>query len=307
MKSQNLILMAVSLLLAQCGMGHLKRTDISERTDVSVSSSPDNSESFGTTVSSGTREPASGPTPHVSPPVTSDDTASSRPKPFGPVDIADPVAEIIEQDTNEFAEDETQINPVPDDTAGDLIPESADTENQLENPESNPAQQEALPDVAYPEVEPYADSGFDWQRVLITEVVTDPQQDHNGSGNTSASDEYVEIFNGTSVALDVSGWRLDMLDGSDESMMLDGSSGEFYFSEGGDFSQFQSGEVMVVGNPAGTINNSTQLDLLDEFGVVVDSVVIEDANATGLIDEAYFLDEEGDWQQGFATPGELMP
>jgi hypothetical protein len=61
------------------------------------------------------------------------------------------------------------------------------------------------------------EESFDWQKVLITEVVPDPQQDHSessagdgilfnetpGTGSVSSSDEYIEIFNGTEESLNM--------------------------------------------------------------------------------------------------------
>lgn len=150
---------------------------------------------------------------------------------------------------------------------------------------------------------------FNWSRVLITEVVTDPQQDHSestpgngiefdevpGGGTVSSSDEYIEIFNGTSDAVDMSQWSLNMLDGTD---VLQDLSTETTSSVG-------PGEFLVVGNPTGAINNTVTIELLNESDVVIDSVAVEDANASGIEDEAYYLNEEGEWSQGIATPGEF--
>lgn len=159
---------------------------------------------------------------------------------------------------------------------------------------------------------------IDTNRVLISEVVTDPMQDHNestfgngvlfdaepGSGTVGSTDEYVEIYNGTDLAVSLLGWTLTMEDGTDEVQTLGEDVENSYFSSGGGFENFQPGEFVVLGNPAGSINNEVTLTLSDENQELVDSIYVEDANADDLATEAYVLDvEEGLWEQGFATPG----
>lgn len=160
---------------------------------------------------------------------------------------------------------------------------------------------------------------FDFNRVLISEVVTDPQQDHAessggngiifdpiaGSGSIGTTDEYVEIYNGTSESVDLRGWQLTMIDGTDVTQALDDSSWSLFFSDGGTVENFISGEVLVLGNPKGDLKNTIGLDLTDLSGGVVDSIDIEDANATNLEDEAYELDDAGLWEMDEASPGEV--
>lgn len=158
---------------------------------------------------------------------------------------------------------------------------------------------------------------FDWQRVLLTEVVTDPQQDHSdseggdevsfdehpGSGTISSSDEYVEIYNGTLDEVDVSEWSLGMFDGTDELQDLNDDKLDLFFSEEGSLEKLGAGEFLIVGNPGGALNNSILIELYDENGGVVDSVDVENANASDWNDEAYYRDENGEWLQGWASPG----
>lgn len=165
-----------------------------------------------------------------------------------------------------------------------------------------------------------AASQFDWNRVLFTEIVTDPQQDHGessggngvpfdatpGTGTVSSSDEYVEIYNGTSETVDISLWGLNMSDGTDEWQDLNDESLVTTFSNGGSIEAFGPGEFVVVGNPKGAMNNTITLELLDENGEIVDSLDVEDANAADETDEAYYLSPEGDWIQGRATPGYFL-
>lgn len=158
---------------------------------------------------------------------------------------------------------------------------------------------------------------FDWTQVLITEVVTDPQQDHGestmengipfdpypGTGTVGSSDEYVEIYNGTTESIDVSLWSINMLDGTDELQELKDDDWEVYFSNDGSLESFGPGEFLVLGNPTGAMNNTITLELLSDTGETVDSVDVENANASDLNDEAYYRSPEGDWVQGWASPG----
>jgi len=172
-------------------------------------------------------------------------------------------------------------------------------------------------EVVEPEIETESESDpFDWARVLITELVTDPQQDHSesgegngilfdstpGTGTIGSTDEYIEIFNGTEESLNISAWSLNMADGTDESQML--SEGwDTYFSLGGDIDNISSGEFLVLGNPDGSMNNSISIELLDEAGEIVDFVDVKDANASGIEDEAYYRDSDGMWIQGEGSLG----
>lgn len=276
-----------------CGLAHLKRTDIAERVDFPVASTPASIEVFGTVEANESDEKSVSPS-------SAKPKVPNKPKPFGPatpgeIDMADAAGDSGLSGMPEL--DPTQLGPSEpvDPTTEILEPTVAPTDETIFEIPVEEAEE--------PEIEEF---GFDWQRVLITEVVTDPQQDHNGSGSVSASDEYVEIFNGTPEFLDVSAWQLNMRDGTDETMFISQETSDLFFSAGGDPAFFQSGEIMVMGNPRGTMNNAIELDLIDESGVMVDSITVDDANATGLADEAYFLDEEGIWEMGLATPGELL-
>lgn len=272
-----------------CGMEHLKRSDIGERTDVSVVSPPPETQVFGTdksaaedasdlqTDSSTKKSPAGLPKNPSKPPIPTDTSPASSDE--GSVaENMSPATETVSQDESVFVDDAG----LPEDQ------EFAGNEDLMDMPADD------------------APPAFDWQRVLLTEIVTDPQQDHNGSGNVSTSDEYVEIFNGTDFSLDISGWRLNMRDGTDESQVLDGSGADYFFIDGGNVTNFGSGELLLVVNPRGTMNNSIEMELIDEFGFVVDSVLVDDANASGVEDEAFFLDEAGVWGMGVATPGDLF-
>lgn len=153
--------------------------------------------------------------------------------------------------------------------------------------------------------------------VHFTEVVTDPQQDWNdtaggngivfdslvGNGTIGTTDEWIEIKNGRDETVDLTLWRLEMMDGTDAAELFSSSSASLVFFGEGDVDNFQPDEFLVVGNPAGDMKNAVTLQLFDETSFLVDELVIDDANAAGVDDESYQLLDDGNWGMGEATPG----
>lgn len=156
---------------------------------------------------------------------------------------------------------------------------------------------------------------FNWQRVLISEIVVDPQADHGdssggngipfdatpGTGTIGSTDEYIELYNGSENSVNLTGWSLLMADGTDVTQSLDQAS---LFSLGGTVTEFQSGEFLVVGNPDGDMKNAISVTLFDDAASLVDSVTLDDANADNLTNEAWMRAENGwDWEAGEASLG----
>lgn len=160
---------------------------------------------------------------------------------------------------------------------------------------------------------------FDFNRVFVSEVVTDPQQDHNdtsggdgvlfngtpGSGTVGSTDEYIELYNGTGTEVDLTGWSLVMTDGSDVSAALDDSSWQTYFSKGGNVAEFLAGEIAVFGNPTGDLKNTIIVSLYNAEAESVDELDIADGNADTVTNEAYELNAAGEFEMSPATPGEV--
>ncbi len=143
---------------------------------------------------------------------------------------------------------------------------------------------------------------------VINEVVTDPQRDWNdssggngvafddssGSGSTTATDEWVELFNNGAVAIDLTtgtGWTLELKDGTDATLNFASPGSEvFVFSNGGSLSNFKPGEYLVIGNPPGNTNNDVYIVLKNQSGAVIDDVELGD-------------DDEGDGNGDGAADG----
>lgn len=139
--------------------------------------------------------------------------------------------------------------------------------------------------------------------VHFTEVVTDPQQDWNdteggngisfdaepGSGTVGTTDEWIEIKNGRDESIDLTDWRVEMIDGTDATEWLAET-------------ELPPDEFLVLGNPEGDLKNLITLQLYDDVNTLIDELVIEDANADNLENESYQLTDDG-WMMGEATIG----
>ena len=137
--------------------------------------------------------------------------------------------------------------------------------------------------------------------LLLTEVVTDPQGDHSessggngvpfddspGDGTVSSTDEFIELFNAGTSAVDLSGYRLDFDDSSPTSYVFGTtSSGVLRFSDGSSVDGLLAGGFVVLGNPPGALNNAIDVILRAPAGDIVDLLAVADGNATGASDEA---------------------
>ena len=156
------------------------------------------------------------------------------------------------------------------------------------------------------------------QVILINEVVTDPQQDWNdssggdgvafnataGNGSITDTDEWIELYNAGTGAIDLTsgtGWVLTITDSSTDTINFLNSTGTavFVFSNGGSLSNFLAGEYLVIGNPPGTMNNDVYIVLTNSSGTTIDAAELgnvsgvgtssdgaSDGNATSVNDEA---------------------
>ena len=168
--------------------------------------------------------------------------------------------------------------------------------------------------------------------IVINEVVTDPKRDWNdtaggdadlfgplaGTGSITTSDEWVELYNGSPLAVDLTGWTLVMTDGSDQTHVLGGSPyvTERFSDSASALVNFAPGAYLVIGNPVGDMLNDVTLALRDAAGFEQDRVQLGGGHApTGfsnaITDEAVVrrpngadTDADGfDWARAGATPG----
>ncbi len=124
--------------------------------------------------------------------------------------------------------------------------------------------------------------------VVINEIVTDPQQDWstNGfdgtiaGGSVTGSDEWIELYIGTD-SVNLTGWTLRIEDGTDSQDGIITTSGPFgdavYFSNNsGEFVNTRSGDLYVLGNATGEMDDDVIITLRDASGSIVDQVELGD-------------------------------
>lgn len=135
-------------------------------------------------------------------------------------------------------------------------------------------------------------------KVVINEIVTDPQQDWNddsfngtpGVNIPGDNDEWIEFYI-TTDGLNLSKWTIEMQDTNPEIVELKGSSAtvsnvfRYISSSGGSFSNTKNGDYLILGNPSGDMLLTVLLILKDTYGTVIDQVQIGSgagqANANG--------------------------
>lgn len=153
--------------------------------------------------------------------------------------------------------------------------------------------------------------------IYFSEVVTDPQQDWNdtlggngisfdsiaGSGTIGTTDEWIEIKNGRERTVDLTSWRIEMIDGTDTTEFFATPQASLVFSGLSAVDYFETDTTLVIGNPAGDMKNTILLQLIDETENIVDELQVDDANADSLTAESYQSDENGEWNMFSATIG----
>lgn len=109
--------------------------------------------------------------------------------------------------------------------------------------------------------------------VLINEFVVDPQTDwNNNSAISDGSDEWIELFNDGTSAVNLSGWEILFVDTSNETQILNVT-----ISPNGHF---------VILNPPGSQNNDGQLILKNSLGEIADKVTYGNWNDGNVSDNA---------------------
>ncbi len=137
--------------------------------------------------------------------------------------------------------------------------------------------------------------------ILVTEVVTDPQQDHSesaggnaipydlfpGTGTVSSVDEFVELYNASDEAIDLNGYALAFLDTSPSNYVFGTTTaGVTRYSPGSSLNELLAGGFVLLGNPPGAINNKIVVEVYDPHGNKLDRVEIADGKAANAAGEA---------------------
>jgi len=107
--------------------------------------------------------------------------------------------------------------------------------------------------------------------IVINEFVADPQTDWDNDTNTNSNDEWFELFNKDTTAVNLSGWELT--EGAGSSTPLSGF--------------IQPNGFVVFINPSGALNNGGDLlNLTDQFGRQIDVVAYGNWDDGNVFDNA---------------------
>lgn len=143
-----------------------------------------------------------------------------------------------------------------------------------------------------------------FSQVLINEVVTDPQQDWStnafdgtiGAGTINSDDDWIELYITTN-GLDLTGWTIELNDGTNESGTI-AAGGAFtvmnYISgTGGTFTDTDAGDYIVLGEmTSGAINLSVTVVLRDNTATLIDQVIIASGSGTMFTGSASGVTDE---------------
>lgn len=138
-------------------------------------------------------------------------------------------------------------------------------------------------------------------RLRISEVVVDPQSDWSdesgipfdpqpGSNAPGTNDEFVEIVNASSAVVDLRGYRVEMLDGSDEVLILGGTTTAQLriLPEGSALDSLPPCGVLVIGDPPGMMNNESLIRLVDPQNQVVDFLHLTGSSTLAGLPGVYY-------------------
>jgi hypothetical protein len=143
--------------------------------------------------------------------------------------------------------------------------------------------------------------------IRLNEFVVDPQRDWNNSGSITPSDEWFELYNLGSSSVDLTNWRLELIDGTPSTQTLEGI--------------IQGRGYTVINDPVGSQGISGRIELYDSSNNFIDGVSYgnwDDGDISnnapignslnGIVDESLFRTsytrvDSVDWRLGEATYG----
>jgi hypothetical protein len=157
-------------------------------------------------------------------------------------------------------------------------------------------------------------------RLVISELVTDPQSDHSessggngvafdaipGTGSITSSDEFIELRFLGDTQLDLRGFSILFIDTTPSEYIFGKTkSGVLRFSPGSSLGALSPGGFVLLGNPPGALNNTIKIVLRNPYGVLYDLWDLDgttdgplgeaSGNATGGDDEAVVRLPNAEW------------
>lgn len=108
--------------------------------------------------------------------------------------------------------------------------------------------------------------------IKINEFVVDPKTDWDESGTIGPSDEWIELFNEDTIPVNLTDWKLLLVDSSPANQTLGGT--------------IAIGEHLVILNPTGDLTMNGQIILYNSIGEKIDSVTYGDWDDDNIEDNA---------------------
>ncbi len=155
-------------------------------------------------------------------------------------------------------------------------------------------------------------------KIRFNEIVTAPLLDWSsvqysvppGNSEITDTDEWIELLNQDTLTVNLAGWYLKMQDSSPETDFFSLSTDKLFFSSGSDLTHFQPGQILILGNPSGALNNDVTLLLYNNGNLLVDSVTVAYHKICGLSVpefESFAKSSQNVWKIKNATPGLSNP
>ena len=122
-------------------------------------------------------------------------------------------------------------------------------------------------------------------RVRLSELILTPVHDWSdasgvnydptpGGGAVNGRDELIELVNEDTVAVDLTGWRLEIIDSEASTQVLSASTTSIYFSPGSSLTALAPGGFVVIGDPPDSFSTDAFVRLFAPTGELVDDVEV---------------------------------
>lgn len=156
-------------------------------------------------------------------------------------------------------------------------------------------------------------------KIVINEIVTSPKvkwSEGNFLNNIdfstpSSDDQFIEIKNIGNTTLDLTNWKIEVKDSTDQTILIQGDSiNSFeYYSTGSSVNAFRPNDFLVIGNPSGVLSNTNLTIIIKDSNEkqydkveINSSKLISDLSSTLTINESFSRQSDGSFLKTIGTP-----